>query len=53
MLMQGRIIFRNSTPEIVILESQATWREIVSHFPTKITSGECWLIQMIEEKTGG
>lgn len=54
MHMWGRVIFRNATPEIVILESQATWGAIVSHCPTDSTSGEHWLIQVIEEtKAGG
>lgn len=44
-----KIIFRNSTPEIVT-ESQATLNKIGSHFIMKITSVVILILRMIEEQ---
>lgn len=46
--------FRNATPEVILLESQATLGKIVSHFTIKITSVVILIFQIKEQrKTDG
>lgn len=50
LIMQGRIIFRDSTPEIVIFGKSSYLKGDSVTLSYKDTSWECWVIQMIKKR---